>query len=69
MNLNQKNVVDTKKIWKGNQINFLIEKILITLVDNEKIITNGKVIAIFLHDFFSNVVKTLNMPKKIILTQ
>ena len=69
MNLNQKNVVDTKKIWKGNQINFLIEKILITLVDNEKIITNSKVIAIFLHDFFSNVVKTLNMPKKIILTQ
>ena len=36
----------------------------ITLVDNEKIITNGKDIAKVLNDFFSNIIKTLNIPKK-----
>ena len=35
----------------------------ITLVDNEKIITNGKDIAKVLNDFFSNIIKTLNIPK------
>ena len=32
----------------------------IALVVNEKIITNDKVIAIVLHDFFSNIIKTVN---------
>ena len=32
----------------------------ITLVVNEKIITNDKVIAIVLHGFFSNMIKTAN---------
>ena len=36
----------------------------ITLVDNEKIITNDKEIAKVLNDFFSNIIKTLNIPKK-----
>ena len=36
----------------------------ITLVDNEKIITNEKYIVKFLNDFFSNISKTLNIPKK-----
>ena len=36
----------------------------ITLVHNEKIITNGKDIAKVLNDFFSNIIKTLNIPKK-----
>ena len=36
----------------------------ITLVDNEKIITNGKDIAKVWNDFFSNIIKTLNIPKK-----
>ena len=36
----------------------------ITLVDNEKIITNGKDIAKVLNDFSSNIIKTLNIPKK-----
>ena len=39
-----------------------IEKI--TLVDNENIITNDKEIAKVLNDFFSNIIKTLNIPKK-----
>ena len=41
----------------------------ITLVDNSKTITNGKEIAKVLNDFFSNFIKTLNIPQKIILTQ
>ena len=36
----------------------------ITLVDNEKIITNDKEIAKILNDFFSNIIKTLSIPKK-----
>ena len=41
----------------------------IALVDNDKIITNDKKIAKVLNDFLSNIIKTLNIPKKIILTQ
>ena len=40
----------------------------ITLVDNGKIITNEKEIAKVLNDIFSNIIKTLNIPQKIILT-
>ena len=36
----------------------------ITLVDNEKIITNDKEIAKVLNDFHSNIIKTLNIPQK-----
>ena len=36
----------------------------ITLADNEKVITNDKEIAKFLNDFFSNIIKTLNIRKK-----
>ena len=36
----------------------------ITLVDNDKIITNDKEIAKVLSDFFSNIIKTLNIPQK-----
>ena len=36
----------------------------ITLVDNEKIITNDKEIAKVLNDLFSNIIKTLNFPQK-----
>ena len=39
----------------------------ITLIDSEKIIINDKEIAKVLYDFFSNIIKTLNMP--IILAQ
>ena len=39
----------------------------ITLIDSEKIIINDKEIAKVLYDFFSSIIKTLNMP--IILAQ
>ena len=44
--------------------NKFVNRERITLVDNEKIITNDKVITIILHDFFSNIIEILNMPKK-----
>ena len=44
--------------------NKFVNREKITLVDSERIITNDKVKAIVSHDFFSNIVKTLNMPKK-----
>ena len=36
----------------------------ITLVNNEKIIANGKEIAKVVNHFFPNIIKTLNIPKK-----
>ena len=36
----------------------------ITLVDNEKIIDNDKKIAKALNEFFSNIIKNLNIPQK-----
>ena len=36
----------------------------ITLVDNEKFITNDKERAKVLNDFFSNIIKTLNIPQR-----
>ena len=43
--------------------NKFVNNEMITLVDNEKVITNDKKIAKVLN-FFSNIVKTLNIPKK-----
>ena len=39
----------------------------ISLVDNDKIITNETEIAIVMSDFFSNIMKNLNISEKIIL--
>ena len=36
----------------------------ITLVDNEKVITNDKEIAKVINDLFSSIIKTLNIPQK-----
>ena len=57
-NLNEKNVIDNRKFY--NFVNS--EKI--TLVDNEIIIINDKEMAKVLNDFFSNIMKTLNIPQK-----
>ena len=43
--------------------NKFVNREKITLVGNEKIITNGKEIAKVLTDFFSNKTKTLNIPQ------
>ena len=66
-NLNEKNVIDNRKFWKTVKpmlSNKFVNNEKITLVDNEKIITNDKEIAKVLNDFFSNIIKTLNIPKK-----
>ena len=42
--------------------NKLVSSEKITLVGNEKIITYGKKIGKVLNDFFSNIIKTLNIP-------
>ena len=66
-NLNKKNVIDNRKFWKTVKSmlsNKFVNSEKITLVDNEKIITNGKEIAKVLNDFFSNIIKTLDIPKK-----
>ena len=39
----------------------------ISLVDNDKIITDEMEIAIVMSDFFSNIMKNLNISEKIIL--
>ena len=67
LNLNEKNIIDNRKFWKIVKpmlSNKFVNNEKITLVDNEKIITNDKEIAKVLNDFFSNIIKTLNIPKK-----
>ena len=66
-NLNEKNVIDNRKFWKTVKpilSNKFVNNENITLVDNKKIITNDKEIAKVLNDFFSNIIKSLNIPKK-----
>ena len=66
-NLNKKNVTDNRKFWKTVKpvlSNKFDNNEKITLVDNEKIITNDKEVAKVLNEFFSNIIKTLNIPNK-----
>ena len=66
-NLNEKKVIDNRTFWKTVKPMFLskfINSKKITLVGNEKIITNDKEIAKVFNDFFPNIIKTLNVPKK-----
>ena len=63
--LKRKNVIDKRTFWKTPMLsNKFLNNEKITLVDNEKIITNDKEIAKVLNDFFSNIIKTLNILKK-----
>ena len=65
-NLNEKDVADNKKLWKtvkpllSNKIK-LNKKI--TLVEDDKIFTQGIKVAEELNSFFSNVVKNLKILK------
>ena len=71
-NINKKNIIDNRNVWKTVKSmlsNKFVTSEKIALVDNDKIITNDKKIAKVLNDFLSNIIKTLNIPKKIILTQ
>ena len=59
--------MDNRKFWKTVKpilSNKFVNSEKITLVDNEKITTNDKEIAKVLNDFFSDIIKTLNNPKK-----
>ena len=63
----KKNVIDNRKFWKTLKSmlsNKFVNSAKITLVDNEKIITNDKEIVKVLKDFFSNITKNLNIPHK-----
>ena len=58
---------NNKKFWntvKPMLSSKFVKSEKITLADNEKVITNDKEIAKFLNDFFSNIIKTLNIRKK-----
>ena len=58
------NRIDYRKFWKTVKPILSNKFVNITLVDNKEIITNDKEIAKVLNDFFSNIIKTLNIPKK-----
>ena len=63
----KKNVIDNQKFWKTSKSmlsNKFVNSEKITLVDNEKIIANDKEIVKVLQDFFSNIIKSLNIPHK-----
>ena len=60
-------VIHNRKFWetlKPMLSNKFLNSEKITLVDNDKIITNDKKIVKVLNDFFSNIIKTLNIPQK-----
>ena len=63
-NLNVKLVRDNNKFWKNIAplfSNKIKSKERITLMENENIISNDKKVAKTFHEFFSNVVKCLNI--------
>ena len=65
-NFNEKNVIDNRKFQKTVKpilLNKFVNNEKITLIDNGKFITNDKEIAKVLN-FFSNIIKTLNIPKR-----
>ena len=64
--LNTKSVTDNKQFWKVIKPTFsdkAVRNVNITLVENEKIISDEKRICEFLNDFFSNTVYNLNIPE------
>ena len=68
-NLNEKNITDNRKFWQTVKP-FLSEKNKsrekITLVKNEEVISDDVEVANTLNNYFSNVVKNLNIPDKFV---
>ena len=63
-NLNVKFVRDNKKCWKNVArlfSNKIKSKEKITLIKNENIISNNKEVAEIFHEFFTNILKSLNI--------
>ena len=65
-NLDEKKVIDNKKFWKTVEL-FLSDKSVsrekINLTENEKMLTSESETAETLNNFFSNIVKKLNISK------
>ena len=68
-NLNEKNITDSRKFWQTVKL-FLSEKNKlrekITLVKNEKVISDNVEVANTLNNYFSNVIKNLKIPEKFV---
>ena len=65
-NLDTKSIQDNKKFWKNVSplfSNKIRSKPKITLIENEKIITNENEIAETFNEYFSNIVKNLNISR------
>ena len=66
LTFNKENVIDNQKLWKTVKqilLNKLVSRAKITLVENQKIITDDMRKAKVLNEFFSNISKTLNIPQ------
>ena len=65
-NLNEKDITDNRKIWHTVKI-FFSEKIKsresIVLIEKGKTISKEEEVANTLNDFFSNIIKNLNIPE------
>ena len=65
-NLNEKNLCNNKKFWsvvKPLLSNKVVSNEKIIIVENDKIIENGKQSATVLNNFFSNIIKSLGIPQ------
>ena len=65
-NLDEKNVIDNKKLWKTLKpllSDKSVSREKINLTENEKMLTSESETAETLNNFFSNIVKKLNIPK------
>ena len=65
-NLDEKNVIDNKKFWKTVKpllSDKSVSREKINLTENEKMLTSESETAETLNNFFSNIVKKLNIPK------
>ena len=65
-NFDEKNVIDNKKFWKTVKpllSDKSVSREKINLTENEKMLTSESETAETLNNFFSNIVKKLNIPK------
>ena len=64
--MDEKNVIDNKKFWKTVKpllSDKSVSREKINLTENEKMLTSESETAETLNNFFSNIVKKLNIPK------
>ena len=68
-NLNEKDIIDNKKFWQTVKP-FLSEKLKsrekITLVEKEELVSSESDVAQRFNQFFSNIVKNLDIPKYVV---